>query len=59
MVLLLLEDRIFWIASKYLICMADCELRIYDVYFNIFAVSTSAWAEIIFASDTLFWIAAD
>lgn len=46
-------------ASKYLICIADCEFKIYDVSFNIFAASTSAFAEIIVASETLFWMAAD
>lgn len=45
--------------SKYLICMADWEFNIYDVYFNNFADSTSALAEIMLAYDTLFWIAAD
>lgn len=46
-------------AYRYRICIADCEFRISEVYFNIFADYTSACAEIMFASDTLFWIAAD
>jgi hypothetical protein len=34
--------------------MADPKLRIYEVSFNILADSTSALAEMIVASDTLF-----
>ena len=48
-VLLLLEVIIFCNASKYLICIADLEFKISDVYFNILAASTSALAEIMLA----------
>jgi hypothetical protein len=44
---------------KYLICIADGEFKIYEVYLSIFADYTSALAEIILAYETLFWIAAD
>jgi hypothetical protein len=53
-VLLLFELMITCNVSRYRICMADCELRISEVYFNILADSTSALAEIMLASDTLF-----
>lgn len=59
MVLLLLEVMIFCSAYRYLICMADLEFKISDVSFNILAASTSALAEIMLASETLFWMAAD
>lgn len=58
-VLLLSDVMMFCRASRYLICIADLEFKIYDVYFNNFAASTSALAEMILASETLFWIAAD
>lgn len=59
MVLLLLELMIVCRVSKYLICIADWEFKIYEVYLSILADSTSAFAEIMLAYDTLFWIAAD
>jgi hypothetical protein len=49
----------FCTASKYLICIADPEFKIYEVSFNILADSTSALADMMVASDTLFWMAAD
>lgn len=58
-VLLLFELIITCRVSKYLICIADWEFRISEVYFNILADSTSALAEMMLASDTLFCIAAD
>jgi hypothetical protein len=39
--------------------MAELEFKIYDVYFIILADYTSAFAEIMVASDTRFWMAAD
>ncbi len=49
----------FCTAYKYLICIADPEFRIYEVYFKSLADSTSALAEMIVASETLFCMAAD
>jgi len=59
MVLLLLCWLIFCTAYKYRICIADEEFKIYEVYFIILAHSTSAWADIMVATDNRFWIAAD
>lgn len=58
-VLLLPEFIITCNVYKYRICIADCEFNISEVYFNIFADSTSAFADIMLASEILFWIAAD
>lgn len=58
-VLLFCDVIMFWMASKYRICIADCEFKISEVSFSIFAASTSAFAEMIVASETLFWMAAD
>lgn len=49
----------FCTISRYLICIAEFIFRIYDVYFSILAVYTSAFALIMLAYDTRFWIAAD
>lgn len=49
----------FWTISKYLICIAEPIFKISEVYLSIFAAYTSAFAEIMFAYETLFWIAAD
>lgn len=42
------------IASRYLICIADEVFKIYEVSFSSFADYTSAFADIIVASDILF-----
>jgi hypothetical protein len=53
-VLLLPELIITCKVYRYLICIADWEFKIYEVYLSIFADSTSAFAEIMLASETLF-----
>ena len=40
---------IYWITSRYLICIAALESRSYDAYFIILAAYTSALADIIVA----------
>jgi hypothetical protein len=50
---------IFCTTSRYRICIAEEEFRIYEVSFINFADYTSAFAEIIMASEVLFWMAAD
>jgi hypothetical protein len=49
----------FCTAYRYRICIADPEFRIYEVSFISLADSTSALAEMIVASETRFWMAAD
>lgn len=51
--------EISWITSRYRICIAAFESRIYEAYFIILAASTSACAEIIVASASLFCFATD
>jgi hypothetical protein len=48
------DVTMFWIISKYRICIAEPPLNISDVSFSIFAAYTSPFALIMFASDTRF-----
>lgn len=59
MTLFAVRFDIFWMTSRYRICIADEEPKIYAVSLSNLADSTSALAEMMVAYDTLFWMAAD